>query len=887
MEEKNFSQEKRVLKISKSLSVWLTTVAVIVLILLLALTINRAREKEMVQQFGQLQQAIAEGTAARIEDLIDNVGRSLVMLSSMPGLEAVDSGASGQCMKNTYDYLNGGVDFIAWLDGDGKLMNGYPDVVVRDLIGKRIVDAEFIDRVNRQHQPWIYDTILENKKIDRVQAGKGTRFVILGVPAPEMKGRSQFLNVAAVSIPEIAKRYVEPAKGIESSSLLMVEKGGTILLHSNNAFLGADVDVLEDPERDREEASLRRALREGRKGYGEYLLKREGGATERHIVAYAPIRVGQSTWSIAIATPYRTVISQVRKTFIHIMVGAIALIMAVIVAGLSIAHTGQRRLRLEEELKRLRERNEWQEKLIREKRTVEGVIEGTPIPTFVIDRNHRIIFWNKACTDLTGYEGREMIGTDGQYLPFYPEKRPVLADLIIDRDSEGLQRYYGKKRVQKSSIIEGAYEAAAYFENLNGRGRHLYFLAAPMFDEKGEIIAAIETLQDVSREEEMDQNLREYAETLRKELIENINLRKEVESLYSYLQSILDSSPDQLFDLNADGTVNFMSRDLQRGRGLVSQQIKGKHILEFIAPEHRPYVMEKWNNVLKGIYAPFEVEATAKDGTKRNLLVTPRPIQDTDRYILVQRDITEFKTLEDKYYESQKLAAIGQLSAGIAHEIRNPLSSIKMSLQILEKRMQPEANDLKRFKIAQREVEHLEQLVNDVLIYAKPAEPKCETSDLRRILEHVLAMTEMKLLDKYIEVQTRFDDRMPLLTVDAAMLEQAFLNLCLNAIEAMEPGGRLSISTVYHNNETKQALVEIEDNGCGIDEADMPHIFNPFFTTKKYGTGLGMTPVKKIVELHQGAIDIVSKKGEGTRVVVILPAEAENEGDREIPGLGS
>ena len=119
--------------------------------------------------------------------------------------------------------------------------------------------------------------------------------------------------------------------------------------------------------------------------------------------------------------------------------------------------------------------------------------------------------------------------------------------------------------------------------------------------------------------------------------------------------------------------------------------------------------MSKWEDAKKGIYKPYEIEATGKDGRKHNLLITTSPVIGTNHYILVQRDITEFKNLEKKLYDSQKLAALGQLSAGIAHEIRNPLSSIKMSLQILKKRMNPEGNDLKRFKIAEKEVDHLEE----------------------------------------------------------------------------------------------------------------------------------------------------------------------------------
>jgi PAS domain S-box-containing protein len=371
----------------------------------------------------------------------------------------------------------------------------------------------------------------------------------------------------------------------------------------------------------------------------------------------------------------------------------------------------------------------------------------------------------------------------------------------------------------------------------------------------------------------MDQNLREFAESLQNELIENIRLRSQIENLYNYLQSLLDNSPDRIFDLNRDGTIYFMSRDLSRGRNLVSPEVKGKNIGEFIDPENQQIVAAQWEQFDEGKFEQFELVSRAKDGTKRHLLITPRPIAGTDRYLLVQRDITEFKQLREKVYESEKLAAVGQLAAGIAHEVRNPLSSIKMSLQILEKRMHPEGNDLKRFQIAQREVERLEQLVNDVLIYARPAALQAKPCDVHRIVEHVLAMAEKGIADKNIVVQTRFEDHLPMLMADADMLEQAFLNICRNALDAMQDGGRLRIAARRTDDGTALE-VEVEDNGCGIDEKDKAHIFNPFFTTKSSGTGLGLTPVQKIVELHRGSIEILSKKGEGTRAIVTLPFDA-------------
>lgn len=547
-----------------------------------------------------------------------------------------------------------------------------------------------------------------------------------------------------------------------------------------------------------------------------------------------------------------------------------------IIAAIETLQDVTRQTELENDLKGYTETLKGElDKNIRLIKTIEGIIEGSPIPTFVIGRDHKILFWNKACAELMGYQTAEMIGTDKQYMPFYQEKRPVIADLILDNDIEGLDRYYGKKRVQKSTVVEGAYEARDYYKQLGGRSRHLYFLAAPIRDERGEIIAAIETLQDVSREKEMAANLKEYAETLQNEVSENVRLRQEIEVVYNYLRSIVDSSPDTLFDLNSDGIVNYVSGNLKTEKGLIFGESKGKPFTEFVAPEHRELALAVWEDVKQGIYQPFEIEATEKDGSKRNLLITPRPVEGTDRYVFVQRDITEFKNLEKKFYESEKLAAIGQLSAGIAHEVRNPLSSIKMSLQILEKRMQPDGNDLKRFRIAQREVEHLEELVNDVLIYAKPALPKKQSSDIRKIIENALALVERLVADKNIHVQNDFEESLPFLQVDSAMLEQAFLNIYRNAADAMEMDGILRTTVRRAGNGLTQIQVTVEDNGCGIDAEDLPHVFNPFFTKKKYGTGLGMTQVKKIIDLHMGDIEIKSRNEEGTRVVVTFPVHQE------------
>jgi PAS domain S-box-containing protein len=647
--------------------------------------------------------------------------------------------------------------------------------------------------------------------------------------------------------------------------LWIVDEKGQIILHHDSAFIGENIN---DLMQNRDGSKINFPSESGSYLYASILQADK--KKQKSIIAYYPVQAAEKKWFVLVAVPYSRVVSPVRETFFYTLFSAFILILVMVVAGISFAYKEGKRLRLEEEQKRLQERETWQEKLLREKKTIDGIIEGSPIPSFVINKEHNVILWNRACMELTGYSAENMVGTDRHYIPFYSVKRPMIADLIVDSDMEGLSKYYGSKKVKKSDKVIGAYEATDYFENIGGQSRYMYFLASPIYDEEGKIIAAIETLQDVSREREMTKSMSEYAETLQNELIENIELRRQIEDLYNYLQSIINSLPDKIYEIDENGIITYMSLGLRKGGGIHHREIKGKHFLDFVTPGYENFVLSKWEAAKKGVYDPYEIEAKSKDGRKHNLLITTSPVIGTNHYILVQRDITEFKNLEKKLYESQKLSALGQLSAGIAHEIRNPLSSIKMSLQILTKRMNPEGNDLKRFKIAEKEVDHLEMLVNNILAFAKPVEPKKMPVDLSKVLEQALALSEKEITDKKIKIQTEFSDVSPV-TVDAAMMADAFLNVIRNAVEASKEYGKIKISLRYAYENRQSVVVEIEDEGSGIDADDMPHIFNPFFTRKNYGTGLGLSLVKKIIDIHQGIIDIFSKNNKGTKVLIILP----------------
>jgi PAS domain S-box-containing protein len=849
--------KKKISRIYLRYSLWFTSLIVIVLIILLALTVYYVRERAIIDLFSSQQASLAYQSASRIEESIAGCEKGLSMLPKLLPAFAADEAKKREEMKALSDELKDIVLAVVEIDKDDVVVYGYPENLSSKLYGKKIEDASLYHVLKKMNQRFTGEISGFNVNDSKNQASPG-KTIGIGLPILSSDHTYDGAVLAVLSPQLLIKRFMSREQTHDMNTYWLLDESGIIVFHPDQRNIGKNIAQLTPGGN-----TLFRMFSYTSQHYNEIILN-DKGEEEKCIIAYAPIRIGITQWWVVLVTPYDEVLKPIRSASLNIIWGAIGLIAVVVITAISIARSDVKRLRLHEELKRLQEREEWQGKLLREKMTIEGIVEGSPVPTFVLNKSHRVILWNRACTDLTGYSSEEMINTDNYYKPFYKEKRPFLADFIIDHNVDTFETYYGEGKVRRSESIEGAYEAVKYFKNLSGKERHLHFLAAPIFDEKGDIVAAIETFLDVSKEVELTKNLQEYAETLQNELEENIRLRREVEELFSYLKSILNSLPDKIYELNKDGIINYVSRQIRRG----TYDPKGKHFTEYVAPEHRDYAISKWEDAKKGIFKPYELEMVSNKGLKKHLLMTPSPVKGTDRFVLVERDITELKELEKKYYESQKLAAIGQLSAGIAHEVRNPLSSIKMSLQILEKRMQPEGNDLKRFKIAQREVEHLEKLVSDVLIYAKPSDPHKEHSDMKSIIEGSLAMVEKSVKDKDIDIQKRYAEGIGVIPVDPQMMTQALINIFQNAIDAMEPGGRLMISL---RNEDDTLVIEIEDNGCGIDEEDLPYVYNPFFTKKNYGTGLGLTQVKKIIDQHDGEIEVKSKKGEGTRFIITLP----------------
>ncbi len=237
----------------------------------------------------------------------------------------------------------------------------------------------------------------------------------------------------------------------------------------------------------------------------------------------------------------------------------------------------------------------------------------------------------------------------------------------------------------------------------------------------------------------------------------------------------------------------------------------------------------------------------------------------------VCQDLSSIKQMEQRMRQADRLAAVGRLSANMAHEIRNPLASISGAVEALARDLPPDHTRSQLVEIVLRESARLNQIVGDFLEYARPAPMAPIEINMAEILDEVLLLIEHRTLPANLKVSREYGDTLAT-RADPQRLRQAVWNLCLNAVQAMPDGGELRVGARSLRERGGRLQIAITDTGQGIADADLPHIFEPFFSTKPEGSGIGLALVYRVVEEHGGTIEVRSRVGEGTTFLVTLPA---------------
>jgi len=376
----------------------------------------------------------------------------------------------------------------------------------------------------------------------------------------------------------------------------------------------------------------------------------------------------------------------------------------------------------------------------------------------------------------------------------------------------------------------------------------------------------------------MSKNLGIYMTKLQLAFEENRAMR-------DYLESFINHTMDAIHVVDLEGRTTQVNRAFEKLFGYSVEESLGNCLL--LTPEHLKQEEEEAIAGLRAgkLLSSRETQRVTKNGEWLDVSVTISPIRDKNGEIRaiasITRDMTSRNKMEELLRHSEKLTTVGQLAAGVAHEIRNPLTTLRGFLQLQQQthKLNPQHID-----IMLSELDRINLIVGEFLILAKPQATRFQKRDVRFILGDVISLLDSQAHLCNVMFDTQFTSQSCLISCEENQLKQVFINILKNAIEAMPSGGQITIAIEHQDN--NHLNVTITDQGIGIPEDMIPRLGDPFFTGKETGTGLGLMVSGRIIQSHQGAMHINSRVNEGTSVVITLPLtqEAGTDTAEEVPG---
>lgn len=579
------------------------------------------------------------------------------------------------------------------------------------------------------------------------------------------------------------------------------------------------------------------------------------------------------------------------------------------------------------------------------------VLDGISIPAFVIDREHRILHWNKALEAISNLPARDMVGTQRHWCAFYDSERPCMADLILDGAVHGdIAQYYAANAWQESRLLPGAYEAEGFFHKLGTAGLWLFFTAAPILDAGGRVIGAIETLQDISERKYAEAELKEYRFHL-EDLVESrtaalsranaslVDANRRLEDAHNMVNAVTTAAKEGIVMIDGAGCIVFWNPAAAGMFGYAASEVEGRNLHALLAP---PRFREVANAAFTRFTATgegaalgkaVELAALRKNGEEFPVELSLAALRHAGewRAVGIVRDISErkrmqaeaerrmtelarlnveYKTINEKLVltqhqliESEKMASIGGLAAGVAHEINNPVGFVTSNLGSMEKYVEnlfaiidayeerPDEGSAelsRRVDAIKRDADYrfmredlgaliaesrqglarVKRIVQALLEFSQVGATDWRPADLHACLDDVLDTLRAEIAGR--ATLAKEYGALPAVECLAFELKQVFTNLLVNALQALDKPGTINLRT---GTSGEEVWVEIADNGVGIPPEAMSRIFDPFFTTKPVGqgTGLGLAQVYATVKKHGGRIEAKSVLGQGSVFRAYLP----------------
>ena len=347
------------------------------------------------------------------------------------------------------------------------------------------------------------------------------------------------------------------------------------------------------------------------------------------------------------------------------------------------------------------------------------------------------------------------------------------------------------------------------------------------------------------------------------------SVKRALREMRTYTQHVVESMADGLLAVDVQGYITTVNPQASRLLNRPASELEGRAFAEVF----RQTPLALTPVLSRGLpIEEREIEWTTTTGEVIPLAVSATPLRGDQGEalggVILVRDLRTLKALQQRVERAERLAALGHLAAGVAHEIRNPLGAIRGLVQYFQATWKDHPEQRTYLDVVVREVDRLNRVVSDLVEFARPRELQREPHDLLQLVQHALTLMEADVRVKEIHIVRELDATLPPMWVDRDLLLQALLNLLLNAIEAMEPGGTLAVRL---GRSPQGVELAIQDTGRGIPAEHLGRLFDPFFTTKRGGTGLGLAIAHSVIQAHDGEIVAESTPGRGTTMTIRLP----------------
>src|SRR3989338_5654094 len=497
------------------------------------------------------------------------------------------------------------------------------------------------------------------------------------------------------------------------------------------------------------------------------------------------------------------------------------------------------------------------------KEIAQTVLDSIPEGILLLSRDLRILWANKKTMDLMHLDEGEVIG-NFCYKVTHHRDEPCQAPNDIC-PVEGVL-----KTGKPISVIH------THFDKDNNE-IYVEVSSYPVKVKKGEIDQFIHIARNVT---------------------DRVKAEKALEEAKEFTDNIIKSMIDTLIVVDPQGTIRAVNQATEKLLGYESRELIGRPVEMLLAGKEESLILkcDEQKVVFKeGEVCNYSMNYRAKNGDIIPVSFSGALMRNKEGQAVgivgIARDMRELKRLQARLVRSEKLAAIGELAAGVAHEINNPLNVISGNAELLS--MGKKDEDVKEAtRIILEQVKRAATITQRLLKFSKKIEPKIERIDVNEILEDTIPLLEYQIKRQNIDIKKELGTDLLPIVADSGQLQQVFLNIMLNAVQAMPQGGTLTIraypATIsnFGKRETDvfklgagMAVIEFKDTGEGIPEENLKMIFNPFFSTKEGGTGLGLSICHGIIEAHNGTIEVQSKVGRGTSFIIQLPLTVKKEID--------